>query len=190
MTERENLFEAELNYIIDENIRNSAMTILNLLPEYFFHIPASSTGQYHPKYALGEGGLVRHTKAAIRIACELFRIYAFDDETKDLIILSLMIHDGIKKGMPEENHTKFEHPFLISNFIEENKDQLNLSDEQIMRVKSMVESHMGRFNTNPNIKDVVLPLPVNPEQKFVHLCDYLASRKCLELPFDNTGKII
>lgn len=190
MSEREIMFEQELNYIINDNIRESAMTMLNLLPEYFFHIPASSTGQYHPKYALGEGGLVRHTKAAIRIACELFGIYKFYDETKDLIVLSIMIHDGIKKGMPEEAHTKFEHPILISKFIEENTDKLNLNEEQISRVKSMVESHMGRFNTNPNVKDVVLPLPSTPEQKFVHLCDYLASRKCLELSFDSTGKII
>ena len=61
-------FEKELEYIVDDNIKESAKTMIELLPDYFFHEAASSTGKYHPSYALGDGGLVRHTKAAVRVA--------------------------------------------------------------------------------------------------------------------------
>ena len=47
------------------------MTLIELLPNYFFEVPASSTGKYHPEFALGDGGLIRHTKVAVRIAYEL-----------------------------------------------------------------------------------------------------------------------
>ena len=55
-------FEKELEYIVDDNIKESSKTMIELLPDYFFHEAASSTGKYHPSYALGDGGLVRHTK--------------------------------------------------------------------------------------------------------------------------------
>ena len=44
------VFNKELGYIKDERIRNSLKTMLNLLPEYFYQIPASSTGKYHPEF--------------------------------------------------------------------------------------------------------------------------------------------
>ena len=65
------IFNKELNYIKNERIKRSLVIMLDKLPDYFYEVPASSTGKYHPEYALGKGGLVRHTKAAIRIAKEL-----------------------------------------------------------------------------------------------------------------------
>ena len=61
------MFTEELNYINDMRIREGAKILLDGLPEYFYTIPASSTGKYHPDFASGEGGLVRHTKVAVRI---------------------------------------------------------------------------------------------------------------------------
>ena len=43
-------------------------------------------------------------------------------------------------------------------------------------ISKLVATHMGQWNTNSKSK-VVLPLPETAEQKFVHMCDYLASRK-------------
>ena len=45
--------------------------LVNNLPDYFFEIPASSTGKYHPEFASTTHGLVKHTKLAVRIAYEL-----------------------------------------------------------------------------------------------------------------------
>ena len=48
----------------------------------------------------------------------------------------------------------------------------------------MIESHMGPWNTN-NYSDYVLEVPKNKYQKFVHMCDYLASRRFLDVKFKN-----
>ena len=87
-------FNKEINYIKNDRIKNSLIIMLDKLPDYFYHVPASSTGKYHPSFSLGEGGLLRHTKAAVRIAYELFNdesINNFTQDEKDLIIFSLTI---------------------------------------------------------------------------------------------------
>ena len=97
----EEQFKTELNYIKNERIKNSLITMINKLPKYFFEVPASSTGKYHPNFSLGEGGLLRHTKAAVRIAYELFNdesLNNFTNDEKDLIIFSIVLHDGLKSG--------------------------------------------------------------------------------------------
>ena len=102
-------FERELEYIKNEKYKESAKRLLNLLPDYFYEIPASSTGKYHPEFALGEGGLVRHTKVAVKMAYELLNLESvgayFTDDEKDLIMISLMIHDGLKSGIEHEKYT-------------------------------------------------------------------------------------
>ena len=65
--EREEMFLDEFSYIQDENLSEALLNIINMLPDYWFSEAASSTGKYHPEYALGEGGLLRHSKAAMRI---------------------------------------------------------------------------------------------------------------------------
>ena len=47
---------------------------------------------------------------------------------------------------------------------------------------------MGRFNTN-NYSDIVLPLPKTVTEKFVHMCDFLASRKQVQFNFDENNNI-
>ena len=64
----------EIDFIKDDKIRNFAKVAVSSLPDYFFEVAASSTGKYHPSYALGEGGLLRHTKAAVRIANDLLSL--------------------------------------------------------------------------------------------------------------------
>ena len=66
-------FKTELYQIESVVLRKLLIRVLNVVPEYFWEIPASSTGKHHPIFALGKGGLVRHTKACVKIATELFR---------------------------------------------------------------------------------------------------------------------
>ena len=68
---KSDVFKTELNFIKDNRIKESTKIILELLPNYFYEIPASSTGKYHPEFSLGTGGLVRHVKVAVRFAKEL-----------------------------------------------------------------------------------------------------------------------
>ena len=187
------IFKKELTYIIDTDVKESAKTMLDKLPEYFYEVPASSTGKYHPKFALGDGGLVRHTKAATRIAYELLtnKIIgsAFTDREKDLIIMSVMLHDGCKSGLTKTQYTVVNHPLIVSKLIRDNAQSLRLNEDDINLVCSMIESHMGEFNKDFK-GNTVLPLPSNKYQKFVHMCDYLASKKFLDIRFDENNNII
>jgi hypothetical protein len=165
------------------------MDAIAILPDYFFHIPASSTGKYHPSYSLGDGGLYRHTKAAVRIAIELLRVgwWDFSSDEIDLIIVSLIMHDGWKSGVIQETYTRADHPEIavdqlsINFSLEPNK---TISNQELQFVMDAIESHMGKWNLDYKTNQEIMPKPSTKFQKFVHLADYLASRKCLEMNFD------
>lgn len=186
------VFEKEINYIKEERIKKSLITILDKLPDYFYEVAASSTGKYHPSFALGNGGLVRHTKVATKIAKELLdnpSLNNFTKNEKDLIIFSLIIHDGLKSGLTKSEYHLFEHPLLISQFIKDNKDSLELTDKEIKFICECVETHMGPWTTNYKGEEV-LEAPKNKHQRFVHMCDYLSSKKFLDVKFDKDNNII
>ena len=48
---------------------------------------------------------------------------------------------------------------------------------------------MGPWNTNYKGNEV-LPKPKTKYENFVHMCDYLASRKYLNIKFDNNDDIM
>lgn len=174
------VFEKELSMIQDEKVKEFTKEMIELLPEYFFEVPASSTGKYHPQYALGRGGLVRHTKAAIGIARELFRLeeYKFDPYLQDLIVAALILHDGFKHGAPKQRYTLIEHPKLIAAYI---RGRSKFIDRE--SVCHLIETHMGQWVHDYKTGAKVLEKPETKAQKFIHLCDYIASRKCLEYVF-------
>ena len=182
-------FKTEISYIKNKNYIESFKTLIELIPDYFFEVPASSTGKYHPKFSLGDGGLLRHTKAAVRIAYELLNDPCignkYTDDEKDLMLIALTMHDSVKSGIPKEEYTRFDHPLLASKLIEDNKDKLSFTEEELSLIRRVIESHMGPWNTHPYTKEEVLPIPKDKYENFVHMCDYLASRKFLEVAFND-----
>lgn len=183
-------FKEELSYIKNENIKKFATAAVNEMPEYFFHVAASSTGKYHPSYALGEGGLLRHTKAAVRIAIELLRLEMFNhfsNDEKDLIIVALILHDSYKHGTTEKysNYTITEHPLVAEEQIRFNPNLQNIiPDSQMFLITEGIVTHMGQWCFDYKTKRNVLPKPHTKMQNFIHIADYLASRKMLEVNFD------
>lgn len=183
MTEEEKIetFRKELDYIKDSKIKDLAEKCLAEVPDYFFEMSASTTGKYHPSYALGEGGLVRHTKAAVRLAHEMLQLefYSKIAESHDQIITALILHDSIKKGSGKANWTMIKHPLYASGFVKRIAAKYHILDDFVIDICMLIESHMGQWNHND-----ILPKPKTIEQKFVHLCDFLASRKFLEVNFE------
>ena len=182
------IFKKELLCIEDEDVRKFTETALNNLPQYFFEVAASSTGKYHPKYALGDGGLVRHTKAAVRFANHLLTIeqnkQEFDLVERSCIIAAIILHDGWKHGDKGSSFTTHEHPMVCSGWIIAAPFLDGIVNEETRNlIASAVASHMGEFNTTKR-SSAILPKPETNIQKFVHMCDYLASRKDIEVVFD------
>ena len=192
MENKINSFKKELEYINNPRYKKSAEVLVSLLPDYFFNVPASSTGKYHPSFSLGDGGLLRHTKVAVRIAKEMFNDEsisgAYSKNEKDLMIIALIMHDGLKSGLKKSEYTKFEHPILVCDYIKENKDKTEFTDKEIQFITHVISSHMGPWNTN-SYSNVILPKPESKFQRFVHMCDYFASRKFLNVKFDDDNNI-
>lgn len=180
-------FRTELDTIISPNIRQFCIDMLEDAPDYFFTVAASSTGKYHPKTSLGEGGLVRHTKALVGIANDLLFLeqFNFDDDTKDMIRVAGILHDAKKHGDNGSVYTVFDHPIIAAEWVRNSKtDAIPQADKN--KIASMIASHMGSWNTDKR-SNIVLPKPVTAEQQFVHMCDYLASRKHLEYIFEQSS---
>lgn len=192
-----NEFEKELGYIKNEKIRNITKNCLIGAPDYFFEIPASSTGKFHPSYALGEGGLVRHVKAACKMLHDFITLEFFKctDDEHDYCIAALILHDCRKSGINHGKYTVHEHPLLAADLVRETCDRLLFEvedcsdtpaeDEKALRdylknVPHLIESHMGEWNWSRR-SSIRLPKPKTTMEFLVHLADYLASRKYLEV---------
>lgn len=186
LMEKIEYFNKEYSYIKDNKKREDVKYLVNKLPDYFFEIPASSTGKYHPSFASSENGLVKHTKVAVRIAKELLDnsgLNNFKDNEKDIIIMAIILHDGCKSGIVKENYTRFDHPLIVSHLIKENRSSLSLNDEEMDLLIRVISSHMGIWNKDYNGNEI-LPIPKDKYQRFVHMCDYLSSKKFLDVKFD------
>ena len=192
MTEaRINLVQPVLNTFENEDIRNFATVLLEDMPDYIWHVGASSTGKYHPAYSLGEMGLMRHQVAVVRFLNFFLELEQYNSKLtsreRDLIRLSGLIHDGRKSGSQEDyeksKYTKFDHPILMADVVRSFDGQY-LTHEEIEMVADTISKHMGQWNTDKK-SDVELPKPNNKYARMVHVADYLASRKCLSMDFDN-----
>lgn len=181
---KHDVFNKELSFIKQDALREYIIDILdNVVPDYFYHIAASSTGKYHPDYALGEGGLVRHTQAAVRIAVGLFPLTEYAENQKDFIVAALILHDTFKLGEHEGRYTRADHPLIAARVYQKYFDDKNLSEVGEV-IGNLIVTHMGQWNKDYKTKKEILPIPSNTWQKFVHTCDYLASRKYLEFNFN------
>ena len=180
-------FSKEYELIKNNEYRDNLKKLVSMLPDYFFKVAASSTGKYHPSFTLGDAGLVRHSKAAFRIGYELLNNNTignvFNTSEKDLMLCAILVHDGLKHGIVESKYTVFDHPILMANFIRENKDEFTWNDKEIEFIASVIETHMGEWTVDYQGNEV-LTKPSNKYQKFVHMCDFLASRKFLDIKFD------
>jgi len=186
-----NLFDDVLETFENDDVKNFAQKVINAAPEYWHHVGASSTGKYHPAYSLGDGGLVRHTIAVVRFLNHMFAVESianqFTSRERDLLRVAAIAHDSKKSGDQEDYEkskwTKFDHPLRAAKFVESIEDK-NITDKDKAFCMHAIESHMGAFNTDKRYPDIVLPKPEDKYQIILHLADYLASRKDIEMKFD------
>lgn len=184
---KELIFKKELDKFENDDIKEACAKMINLLPDYFFVVPASSTGKYHPLCDMGEGGLVRHTKVTARVCEEYFRnasFNTFDSRKRDLIRMTIILHDGLKNGISDSGNTVINHPLLIADFIKQNENLLSLPTEEIDTITRLVSTHMGPWTKDRNGNEI-LKAPKEYDELFVHNCDYIASRSFFNFEFEN-----
>lgn len=198
------LFKKEIAYISNEILQNIVRDTLDAAPECIQTIPASSSGKFHPKADSGDGGLVRHVRAVTAIAktmidTDIFKNMALgtgadDYETitiyADIALAACILHDCMKPDDSPKHRTVFDHPLKAANLFKETakkyitKENMNYMKVVIPLVHSSIASHMGQWTTAPYAKGIVLPKPKLGIEQFVHLCDYIASRKFIDFNFE------
>jgi len=189
------LFNPILDTFENNDLKEFAKECIDTIPAYWYSVPASSTGKYHPQYSLGDGGLARHTLAVVRLLNHMLSIDCIKDKytsrERDLLRIAALMHDSRKSGTQEEfdksKWTKFNHPLLASDEVAKvwnNHEDKTMTIEEAKIIRHTIESHMGQWNTDKRSPDVTLPTPQDKYQIILHLADYLASRKDIELLFD------
>ena len=191
------LFEKEIDYMEIEDIKDFFKKAITLVPDYFFEVPAASSGKFHSVLECGFGGLVYHTRSVAKVANYLVNLQQYKSKLneieKDSVICAALLHDCIKHDW--ENKTGFsvhQHPILAAEFVKTDSrlDEI-LSDEIRTMIGDAVASHSGEWTTSKRSK-VVLPSPQTLVQELVHLSDYIASRGDIHILFegeDNKPKL-
>ena len=187
-----NEYIIEQLHLENKDMKEFAETVIEATPLYWKTVPASSSGKYHPNYCLGDGGLIRHTLALIRLLNHTWNINCMSEKwtsrERDIVRIAGMMHDAFKSGSQSDyeksKYTKHEHPIIASIAIKRYKGCGIIPDNEIECIATTIETHMGQWVTSP-YSDIVLSEPKNKYQKMLHWADYLASRKDIEIKFED-----
>ena len=180
------MFSKEIEDIVDNDLRKLATEIIAHADDYFFTIPASSTGKNHPPFALGEGGLVRHTKCVVYMVERLCESFNIDEYKRDMLIVAALAHDIKKQGDCAEGvgHTVHEHPLLAAQYICEvyfaiDESEIYVPNGIMELIVDAIKSHMGKWGAYSKFigDKKPLPMPQTECEKILQAADYLASRK-------------
>ena len=172
------LFISEMTKIKNDAWRNGCLKLIENIPDYFWTTPASTSGKYHPKCDLGDGGLVRHSIMVSRIAVDLVEAEIFVADLpkyRDMARIAALFHDAWKLGDGSVNQTKFEHPTIAADwFFCRAKKFMNEDDAE--EITQAIRTHMGKWTTS-KYSDATLQKPCTAFEKLIHTADYIASRK-------------
>ena len=184
----EDHLDRELAFIENDDLRNFITEYLDKsVPDYFWTEAGAKNAIHHPAQDTGVGGLIRHTRMCCAVAIDLLNndLFAKIRDKQDEIIAALICHDTKKNGNDNVRYSR-EHPThagaSIAKFYREGYDGPKSAALQssVELISDCVSKHMGpNFNWRRGWKpeETILPYPDNPFASFVHLCDYIASRK-------------
>ena len=182
MTNEEKIscFAFELSEIKDENLKKFLTIILEGTGDWFYHDPASTSGRYHPKYALGDGGLMRHTRAVAYWTKELYRTELFDvnERQGELLYVAAILHDIRKHtttGGYIQKHARAAYDLILATQAEHPE---LLSKEEAQYMADAVSTHMGVWGVKDGERK-----PTSDAEKLLHIADYNASRKEIIMEF-------
>lgn len=169
-------------------------------PTIYFGASTSSTGKYHPLATNGLSGLVKHSTAVMLSAKDLldnetvsmvFKMNNLSDLDRETILAAALVHDNAKYGAEEKDgdekyYTLGEHPRLVGEIAKKAGlyDELDADGIKVLeKMLKLIETHMGQWT---NVRGgEPLDKPSSPAQAFIHMCDYIVSRKT----FDNVQNI-
>ena len=192
--DRLKMFANEIGDIYDKDLKELATELIANADDYFFTVPASSSGKYHPPFDLGCGGLVRHTRCVAFMAMSIAESHCMSTMDRDSLIVAAIAHDIKKQGNGNGNHTVFEHPIYAKNYVLEIHKKINsaVPVDVVEKIANAVHSHMGKWGHDKEfIKgNNPLPMPSNEFEFALQTADYIASRKeIVDFKFRDTDTV-
>ena len=184
-------FYSTINTIKEEDLRDIVKQFFDeKVPEYFWIVSASSTGKYHPDFSNGEGGLARHTIAALEIAEDRMKGMRYNrlpNELRDNVRAAIILHDAFKYGSQErydtqkaekgKSYTTSNHGIeAASEFFDFAKDK-DIDFKRLKNICTGIETHMG---VGEDLEGKRFPIIGQDDEDVVYLtqsADYLVSRK-------------
>ena len=160
--------EVEINSISDIRVKALTRAVFQKVPNYFFTLPASSSGKYHPPKERGPYGLVYHTKEVFRMGVIIQDAYT--DVNLDEAKAAILLHDVGRYGLGKAHapHTLTKHPDVAADLVLTVADEIGMNGSLAAeRIASAVRRHMGRWGREK---------PKTNLDWTVHLADNIASK--------------
>ena len=178
-------FKDELELIKDDELRIWTLETLNKAPDYFWVAQSSSSGRFHPKCTIKEGGLITNIKRAVFIANHLCMRQGLKGLERDIVISATILHDiakvpGVsvmkKYNMTVTKEDFTNHPINAKNYLSNKNVQ-----KKMKIVYQCIKHPMGLWSpekTKKPIKEYSLL------ELAVYTADYLSSRKDIDTTVD------
>lgn len=190
MSLKTNVFDSVLTDFEDETMRAYCEDMIELMPDYHFEIPSSTTNKYHNATQCQPGGQSYHVLMVTTImnyilGLEYMKQKYPKPKQRDCLRIAAILHDSQKtEGGQYTTHT---HPLAAQKWIEETKVEHDISDQLKKYIGRLVASHSGSWTTSKR-SSVVLPAPESDDQMLVHICDILGSRSNLDMIYSEEQK--
>lgn len=183
------LFADFLSKFETDELRDYCKDMIELMPDYIFQIPSSTTYKYHNKSQCRPGGQIFH----VLMCCEVIN-YVLDLEyiqnkiiypkKRDCMRIAMALHDALKCGADGGTYTVHEHPLLASEWVKTTSPEHDIKQGLKDYIGSLIESHSGQWVESKKSK-TILPKPQDDEHFIIHLCDYLSSRSNIDMLYSD-----
>jgi hypothetical protein len=146
--------------------------------------PTSSSGKYHRKdeQAGRVPSVSEHTYEMIYAADKIISMFE-GILNKDIIFLSIALHDSYKYGLVKTcNSTESKHDRIIGDIIKKNIKifKYALSENDIQLLEESVRFHMGKWSTDTTFKEFSYDKH-NPIVLFLSTLDMMSSRNLIKV---------
>lgn len=183
--EKKAIFKELLDKFETEEMRLYCEDMIELIPDYIFTMPSSTSGKFHNATQCQPHGQIYHIIMFGAIMNYLLALKCNQEKFKSSIQRDAMrcvpiFHDAIKCGWDGSQYTVHEHPMLAGQWIRETHVEHDIDDTIKERIARMAERHSGEWTTNKR-SAVVLPEPENEMEILVHECDILSSRPDIDM---------
>jgi len=187
-------FKNELDQLKDPELKNVAEEIINSTPEFYFTIPASTTGNFHPKNEQVEGGKVLHHRKCFKLASQAGRRYELNTKDMEILKTACLLHDIPYCFYYDEKESRYrtdpEHAQKSAEAIALVADRILTPENESLTLKKLVASvyfHMGiwaKYNPESNLYKELLEFKNHPLVLATQECDFYCSRRFIDIELE------